>query len=85
MEQFSATYAGEKELKGCPQILAVLSGRTSQTTLEETAQADVGSLRVNGDRGFLLYHGARGLDYAFPVALEAGEWKLAGLEGTPLP
>jgi hypothetical protein len=84
IEQFAATFAQDKDIEGCPDVLEALSGSTSDEALKEAAQADVGSLRTEGSRGFLLYHGPRGVDYAVAVVEEGGEWKLASPEATPL-
>jgi hypothetical protein len=55
-----------------------------KSVLEEAAQADVGALRTEGDRGFLLYHGASNTDYAISMAKESGAWKVGALAGVPL-
>jgi hypothetical protein len=70
--------------KGCGAILEAVSGGVPRSTLEEAAEADVGALRVEGDRSFLLYHGAHNTNYAIPMAKEDGAWKVAALAGTPL-
>lgn len=85
LERFATAYGQQNHLDGCGEILATLSGNAGQKTLEEAAQADVGSLRTDGRRGFLLYHGARGLALQMPVAKEGGAWKVAALDGSPLP
>jgi hypothetical protein len=74
---------GEKP-EGCAEILAALSAGVPDQALKGVAKADVGSLRSEGDRGFLLYHGAHGEDYAMPMAIEGGAWKVGALEGSPL-
>lgn len=70
--------------KGCAEILAALSGGAPDQALQDVAQADVGSLRSDGERGFLLYHGANDTDYAMPMVFEGGAWKVGALEGSPL-
>lgn len=70
--------------KGCGAIIEALSGGVPKSVLEEAAQADVGALRTEGDRGFLLYHGARNTDYAISMSKEGGAWKVGALAGTPL-
>ncbi|HEX5983976.1 MAG TPA: hypothetical protein VFY69_07205 [Solirubrobacterales bacterium] len=85
IEQFSSAYGEERQIEGCPDTLRALTSGAGAAGLRAAANVDVGSLRVQGERGFLLYHGAQDLDYSMPVALEAGEWKLAAPEGTPLP
>jgi hypothetical protein len=69
---------------GCPELLAALSAGVPAAARREAAQADVGSLRVEGDRGFILFHGARDTDYFMPMAREDGRWKVAALAASPL-
>lgn len=69
---------------GCPKVIAALVAALPRRTVREGAEADVGSLRLNGNRGFLLYHGARSSDYAMPVVKEGKMWKVAALAGAPL-
>jgi hypothetical protein len=75
---------GTAPARPCATSLAALTGKTSSSTLREAAVADVGSLRAEGDRGFLIYRGAGGGVYAIPVAREHDAWKVAGLSGLPL-
>lgn len=71
--------------RGCAAGLAALSGNVPTATLREAAVADVGSLRAQGDRGFLLYRGApKGMIYGIPVLREASRWRLGSLSGIPL-
>ena len=70
--------------RGCAATLAALSGDVPTSALAEAAQADVGSLRVEGDRAFLIYRGAHDAAYAILMAREGGAWKVAALSGTPL-
>lgn len=84
LERVGAMSQSAQGSTGCPKALAALSRGLQPRVLREGAQADVGSLRVNGDRGFVLYHGARGKDYAMPMVEEGGEWKVAALAGAPL-
>lgn len=69
----------------CAEILASLTNPAAKNLLlEEAERADVGSLRVEGDRAFLIYRGLEGDILAMPMAQEDGEWKVASLAGTPL-
>jgi len=63
----------------CAKILAALSGGLPPAALHEVAEADVGSLRIEGERAFVLFHGAHGVDYFMPMVREGGEWKVAAL------
>jgi hypothetical protein len=75
-----------KQSKGrdCGATLEAVSKGVPQGVLEEAAQANVGALRTEGDRAFILYHGAANTDYVIPMAQEGGAWKVAALAGTPL-
>jgi hypothetical protein len=76
-EQFDET--------SCASILRRLTNPAALPELrKEAAQADVGSLRIGGDRAFLLYTGLGGTVFAISVVNEDGEWKVATLAGTPL-
>jgi hypothetical protein len=69
---------------GCAAILGGLSAGVPNSALGEVAVADVGSLRTDGRRGFLLYHGFHKAEYAMPIVIEEGVWKVSALEGSPL-
>lgn len=71
--------------QSCAQLLAALSGGVSPAALREGAEADVGSLRANGDSGFLLFHGAHGTAYFAPMAREGGAWKVAAIAPSAIP
>jgi hypothetical protein len=83
LRQLGATSA---QLKGaaCGEVLEALSEGVPASTLAAAAQADVGSLRREGDRAFILYHGSGDAIYAVLMRKEDGAWKVGGLSGTPL-
>lgn len=80
LEEFVTHFGKGKEVHGCTQILATFAAAASPAALADSADVDVGSLRVNGDHGFVLYQGADGLRYAMPMVMEGGAWKVAALE-----
>jgi hypothetical protein len=41
-----------------------------------TMTGPIDALRIKGDRGYALYHGAKGKDYAMPMEKVDGEWKV---------
>jgi hypothetical protein len=85
IESFEQLVARSKRgHESCGAIMKALSGGLPKSSLEEAAQADVGALRTEGDRAFLLYHGARSTDYAISMAREGGAWKVEALAGVPL-
>jgi hypothetical protein len=77
--------AEQFENTSCASILGRLTNRAALPELrKEAAQADVGSLRIEGERAFVIYTGLSGTVLAIPVVTEDGSWKVAGLAGTPL-
>jgi hypothetical protein len=69
----------------CASILEKLTNPSGFGALrEEAANADVGSLRVEGDRAFVIYRGSDDTVLSVPMANEDGDWKVAGLAGSPL-
>lgn len=77
--------AGQSKLKGCPAILEKLSSSGPGKSMgTEAQQADVVSLRVDGDRAFAIYRGRDGAPRAIGMAKQGGDWKVAGLIGEPL-
>jgi hypothetical protein len=93
LETFAAKAreAAEKEGKpvpegtGCSTILAGLTNPAVLSELrKEAAAADVRSLRVEGDRGFVIYTGLENTVIAIPVVKEDDDWKVGSLAGTPI-
>lgn len=75
------------QLKGkdCGAILAALSAGTPASARANTMSDGIASLRVEGERGFALYHGTEGVDYFVPMVKEDGEWKVSTLAPTEFP
>jgi hypothetical protein len=85
-ESLQQLAAATKQLEssGCPDLLQALSKGVAASALNEAAEADVGSLRFEGDQAFLIYRGAQDAVYAIAMRKEDGEWKVAGMSGTPI-
>ncbi len=86
-----AQEAAEKQGKsipqgtGCPTILARLTNKAVLPELrKEAAEVDVRSLRVEGDRAFVIYTDGKGTVIAIPVVKEDDDWKVSSLAGTPI-
>jgi hypothetical protein len=45
----------------------------------------IDALRVEGDRGYALYHGTKGKDYVMAMKKEDDEWKVSSLTESELP
>jgi len=84
IETFAERYAKDKGVRSCAEVLEAFATGSSPQALQATARADVGALRIEGDHGFVLYHGVGGEPYAMPMVLEGGAWKVGSLEGAPL-
>lgn len=69
----------------CPTIFAGLTNKAALPEMrKEAAEADVRSLRVEGDSAFVIYTDAKGTVIAMPVVKEDGDWKVGSLAGTPI-
>ena len=80
-----ASQAKQIEETSCAGILEKLTNPAAKKSMKaEAAKANVGSLRVEGDRSFVIYTGIGGTILAMPMANEDGDWKVASLAGTPL-
>jgi hypothetical protein len=70
---------------GCAKVLEKLTARAPSSTRKNTLSGGIASLRVEGDRGFALYHGTGGVDYFVPMAKEDGEWKVGAIAPSEFP
>lgn len=68
----------------CARILTQVDQRTPASARADTMTGPVASLRVEGDRGFALYHGTEGTDYTIQMEREGGAWKVGALVPYPL-
>lgn len=82
LEQFAASNPKLKG-RGCPTIIAAFTNGGSVTG--DALTQGVASLRVEGDRGFALYHGPGGADYFIPMVKEDGEWKVGAIAPSEFP
>jgi hypothetical protein len=87
IESFEKLVAQAKQIedKSCAGILEKLTNPAAAGAMKEEAdQANVGSLRVEGERSFVIYKGPHGAILSMPMTKENGEWKVNSLAGTPL-
>jgi hypothetical protein len=84
--QLDQLAARSTRLKGqdCAGVLGGISPPLSAAARRELTVVNAGSLRQEGERGFLIYYGAGKAVYAIPMANEGGEWKVGGLTSLPL-
>jgi hypothetical protein len=80
-----ASQAKQIEDKSCAGILEKLTNPAAKEALKKEAEkADVGSLRTEGDRSFVIYTGLEGAILAISMVHEGDQWKVASIAGTPL-
>lgn len=80
-----ASQAKGSQDTSCAGILEILINPAAKGAMKaEAEQANVGSLRIEGEQAFVIYTGADGTALAMPMANEGGDWKVASLAGTPL-
>jgi hypothetical protein len=75
--------------KGCAEILGTLTPQSEVTApngllVKEAKIANVRSVRVEGDRAFIIYIGLEKNVMAMSMVKEDGEWKVGSLGGVPL-
>lgn len=76
---------GQPDGRDCAEILAELTDQAAEEELrEEAARADARSLRLKGERAFLIYTDADDAIRAFPMVRRNGRWNVAGIAGMPL-
>jgi hypothetical protein len=83
LEQFANQSANSKGAD-CPTVLKAFTQPLSASVEREITTVDAGSLRREGEQGFLIYFGAGHVKYAMPLREEGGSWKVAALSGTTL-
>lgn len=70
--------------KGCAPLLKAFTRPLPASVRRELTVVDAGSLRREGERGFLIYYDNEHKPYAMPLEDESGTWKLTLLSATPL-
>jgi hypothetical protein len=68
----------------CATVLKAFTQPLPTAVEREITTVDAGSLRHEGEQGFLIYYGAGHAKYAMPLRNEGGSWKVAALSGTTL-
>jgi hypothetical protein len=80
-----ASRAPQLKGKDCAAILQSLLSRAPASSRANTMTDGLASFRVEGERGFALYHGPKGVDYFVPMVKEDGEWKVGSLAPSEFP
>lgn len=79
-----AAQSSQSEGADCAAILKAFTRPLPASLEREITTVDAGSLRREGDQGFLIYYGAGHETYAMPLKEEGGSWKITALSGTIL-
>lgn len=72
---------------GCANSLKSLAQPLARTKLSRANNmtGPIAALRVEGNKGFALYHGTNDTDYAMPLLKEKGKWKVAAVLTQEIP
>lgn len=70
--------------KGCRGFIETSTEKLSPSERTDLTKVDVSSLRVEGERGYLLYKDAAGAEQATSMRSEGGRWKITSLLALPL-
>ncbi|HEU4735590.1 MAG TPA: hypothetical protein VFS48_01005 [Solirubrobacterales bacterium] len=86
IEQLEELGSQSPEFKGagCAAVLEAFTRPLPAAIQREITTVDAGSLRRDGEQGFLIYYGADHDTYAMPLRDEGEGWKVAALSGTTL-
>lgn len=79
-----ANQASQSQGADCATILKAFTRPLPASVEREITTVDAGSLRREGEQGFLIYYGAGHVKYAMPLREEGGAWKVTALSGTTL-
>jgi len=78
--------AKKSERDSCASFLGSFTTKLPASVWREITTVDAGSLRQEGEQGFLIYYGAPDRTvYSMPMKVEDGEWKVGALSGSALP
>jgi hypothetical protein len=73
------------ESQPCAKLLERVASQIVGKTVAAGKETEVTAVRIEGERGFVLYRDADGTESAFAVVREGSVWKAGAINGTPLP
>ncbi len=79
-----ANQSAKSQGADCATVLKAFTRPLPAAVEREITTVDAGSLRRDGEQGFLIYYGAGHIKYAMPLREEGGAWKVTALSGTTL-
>jgi hypothetical protein len=68
----------------CPELVTALTSQIKPKALEQPGRIQVTGMRIDDDRGFVLYRDSSGAAWAFAVVREGSAWRIGGIRGYPL-
>jgi hypothetical protein len=71
--------SGKKGTGSCPEGLEFESEPVPESVLKNPMSGPIDALRVEGSKGYALFHGADGIEYAMPMVEEGGRWRVGQL------
>jgi hypothetical protein len=81
-----AGFAGQpQEHKPCTALLEALRSQIEAKALTREKRISVAGVRVEGERGFVIYRDSGGERSALAVVREGSTWRVGGIAGYPLP
>jgi hypothetical protein len=84
IERLAAGGSAGSAAKGCPAVLKQISSRlASSGQFGDLSHPRVLSVRVDGERGFIIFKGPKEV-YNMPLVSESGVWKVAAIGPIPL-
>jgi hypothetical protein len=77
---------GVKNQQNCAELLAKFARPISATKeiRKDRLSGSIAALRVKGEKGYALFHGNDGKDYALALEKENGTWKVSSVNTTEL-
>lgn len=77
---------GAKNRSGCAKALKELAEPLSESKAarKDNLKGSIAAVRVKGNKGWALYHGTDGKNYAVPLEKENGTWKVGAINTTLL-
>jgi hypothetical protein len=69
----------------CTQLVEAVRARIKPKELAQGDRIQVTGVRVDGDRGFVIYQDASGAKSAFAVVREGSAWKVGAIAGYKVP
>jgi len=84
LQDLAKAVPGVEPGASCVAIFTAIDKRTPPSTRANTMTGPISGFRVEGNRGFALYHGTKNTDYTIQMEREGGGWKVGALVPYPV-